>query len=364
MENMVKVSSSLFEAYSGKKVFLTGHTGFKGAWMLGILNQLGAKVKGYSLAHKTPQDLYHLIDGDQLCDSIIADLRDSNQLEKEMASFQPDYVFHLAAQPLVRESYKDPRETYEVNVIGTLNVLEALKKVNQKCTVVMITTDKVYFNHEWSFAYRENDELGGKDPYSASKACSELVIQSYQHAFFPVDNLPIHQKAISVARAGNIIGGGDWSDDRLVPDFIRAVYADNAIKVRSPKAVRPWQHVLDPLNGYLKLGQALNNDPILFSTPFNFGPKIQDCINVESVINQCISYWKKGSLEIVNEDKEMKESHFLMLDTTKVERELKWTPKLNLSQGLQKTIDWYAAFQNNPKQIKAFTFEQIKTFLA
>ena len=364
MENMVKPFSTLYETYKDKKVFLTGHTGFKGAWMLGMLNQLGAKVKGYALAPKTPHDLYHLIDGDQLCDSIIADLRDASRLEKEMESFQPDYVFHLAAQPLVRESYKDPRETYEVNVIGTLNVLEALKKVNQKCSVVMITTDKVYFNHEWSFAYRENDELGGKDPYSASKACSELVIQSYQHAFFPVDQLHKHQKSIAVARAGNIIGGGDWSDNRLIPDFVRAVYVDASIKIRSPKAVRPWQHALDPINGYLKLGQALNSDPISFSTPFNFGPKTQDCVDVESVINQCISYWKKGTLEIVNEDKEMRESHFLMLDTAKVERELNWIPKLNLSQGLHKTIDWYASFQKDPQNIKKFTFEQIKTFLA
>jgi CDP-glucose 4,6-dehydratase len=363
MENMVKSSSTLFDTYQGKKVFLTGHTGFKGSWMLAMLNQLGATVKGYALPPKTPHDLYHLIDGDKLCDSVIADLRDFNRLETEIANFQPDFIFHFAAQPLVRESYKDPRETYEINVIGTINVLEALKKVTQKCSVVMVTTDKVYFNHEWSFAYRENDELGGKDPYSASKACSELVIQSYQHTIFPLSDLNQHQKGISVARAGNIIGGGDWSEDRLVPDFIRSVYVDSSIKIRSPRAVRPWQHVLDPLNGYLTLGQALNNDPFSFSTPFNFGPKIQDCVNVESVINQCISYWKKGTLEIVNEDKAMKESHFLMLDTSKVERELEWTPKLNLQQGLKKTIDWYATFQNNPKQIKAYTFEQIKTFL-
>ena len=364
MENMVKMKSSLFDAYFGKKVFLTGHTGFKGAWLLGILNQLGAIVKGYANPPETPNDLYNLIEGNKLCDSVIADLRDYNRLEKEMESFQPDYVFHLAAQALVRESYKNPRETYEVNVIGTLNLLEALKKVDQKCNVVMITTDKVYFNHEWSFAYRENDQLGGQDPYSSSKACSEFVIQSYQHAFFPVNKFNNHQKAISVARAGNIIGGGDWSNDRLIPDLIRAVYTDTPIKVRSPKAVRPWQYVLDPLNGYLKLGQALNNDPISFSTPFNFGPKIHDCISVESVINQCISYCKKATVEIVDKDRDFKESHFLTLDTAKVERELKWTPKLTLSQGLQKTIDWYAAFQGNPTQIKKFTIEQINKFLA
>ena len=363
MESMVNHNKILKQAYKGKKVLLTGHTGFKGAWMLSLLHQLGANIKGYALAPKSSNDLYNLIDGDHLCNSIIADLRDTQRLENEIEEFQPDFIFHFAAQPLVRESYRNPKDTYEVNVIGTLNILEALKKVNQKCSVVMITTDKVYYNHEWEFAYRENDTLGGKDPYSASKACSELVIQSYQHAFFPKEGFDQHKKAIAVARAGNIIGGGDWSEDRLIPDFIRAVYADKAITIRYPNAVRPWQHVLDPLLGYLQLGQKLDENPLNFSEPFNFGPTINDCVSVEKIITKMIDSWGEGKMEKDKNIQHMKESNFLMLDTTKVSRDLGWNPKLSLEESIQKTVEWYAVLKDSPSEIKAFTQNQIKTYL-
>lgn len=363
MESMAVNHKELVETYKGKKVFLTGHTGFKGAWMLGLLHHLGANVKGYALAPKTSKDLYHLIEGDLLCDSVINDIGNFEILEQEIEDFQPDFVFHFAAQPFVRESYRNPRETYEVNAIGTLNVLEALKKVTKKCSVIMITTDKVYFNHEWPFAYRENDELGGKDPYSASKACAELIIQSYRHSFFPKDKYHKHNKAIAVARAGNIIGGGDWSYERLIPDFVRSVLEDKSIHIRFPEAIRPWQHVLDPLQGYLELGRALCQDPNLYASPFNFGPKIQDCINVETVINRCIDFWQKGSMVVSSKQNNMKESGLLMLDTSKTEVTLGWKPKLSLTQGLEQTIDWYKFHQKSPQKIKEFTFEQIKTFL-
>ena len=214
----------LQEAYKGKKVFLTGHTGFKGAWLLKTLSLLGATVKGYSLAPQNENDLYYLIDGDKLCNSVIADLRDKRHLEQELISFQPDFVFHLAAQPLVRLSYKIPVETFEVNVIGTANLLDTLKLISKKCSVVLITTDKVYHNNEWEYSYRENDRLGGYDPYSASKACAELLIDSYRSSFFNMNEYSKHLKGIAVARAGNVIGGGDWSKDRLIPDIVRKHY--------------------------------------------------------------------------------------------------------------------------------------------
>ena len=222
MEDMVNFRQ-LQRTYLGKKVFLTGHTGFKGAWLLKTLSLLGATVKGYALAPQTENDLYHLIDGDKLCESIIADVRDKQRLAQELISFEPDFVFHLAAQPLVRLSYQIPVETFEVNAIGTANLLDAVKSISKKCSAVLITTDKVYHNNEWEYPYRENDRLGGYDPYSASKACAELLIDSYRNSFFNTNDYNKHLKGIAVARAGNVIGGGDWSKDRLVPDIVRSL---------------------------------------------------------------------------------------------------------------------------------------------
>lgn len=364
MENMVV---SLFEklkaSYSGKKVFLTGHTGFKGAWMLKTLSLLGAEVKGYALEPQTKNDLFYLIDGDNICDSVIADLRDKKRLEKEIMDFQPDYVFHLAAQPLVRLSYDIPAETFEVNVIGTANVLDAVRLLEKKCDVILITTDKVYHNNEWIYPYRENDRLGGYDPYSASKACAELVIDSYRNSFFNVKSYGFHQKAIAVGRAGNVIGGGDWSKDRLIPDIAKAFAADKAVVIRNPKSVRPWQHVLEPVIGYLLLGGNLSENPLQFSQAYNFGPHLSDALPVEDMLKLAIQSWGKGEYKVEIEENQPHEAGLLKLDISKVINELKWEPKLNATKAVNMTMEWYNQFVTKKEDINLFTESQVKLFL-
>lgn len=350
------------EIYKNKKVLLTGHTGFKGSWLLKILSLLGAEVRGYALAPHTKNDLYCLINGDELCDSIIGDLRDRYKLNKAITDFQPDFIFHLAAQPLVRLSYSIPSETFEVNAIGTANVLDGIRLLQKKCTVVLITTDKVYHNNEWEYPYRENDRLGGYDPYSASKACTELVIDSYRNSFFNNKHYNEHGKGIAVGRAGNVIGGGDWSKDRLVPDIARALSKNDPIIVRNPNSVRPWQHVLEPVAAYLSLGINLSKDPIRFSQAYNFGPFSSEALPVFEMLNLAIKYWGKG--EIIKEDAQNQphEAGLLMLDISKAMKELDWKPKLNADSAVKLTIDWYKSFHNNPETIAEFTSSQIVHF--
>lgn len=362
MENMVDFKQ-LESTYKGKKVFLTGHTGFKGSWMLKTLSLIGAEVKGYSLSPKTEKDLYNLIKGDDLCNSIIYDLRDKSTLEKEILNFQPDFIFHLAAQPLVRLSYEIPSETFEVNVIGTANVLDAVKVLKKKCSVVLITTDKVYKNNEWLYPYRENDILGGYDPYSASKACAELLIDSYRNSFFNIKTHPQHLKGIAVARAGNVIGGGDWSKDRLIPDIIQSLTSCKDVIIRNPNAVRPWQHVLEPIIGYLQLGMNLENQPVKFSQAYNFGPYSEDALSVEKMVKLAISAWGSGSFKIISEENQPHEAGLLKLDISKVANQLNWFPKMNASETVRFTIDWYINYNSNPSSINEFTTKQIFSFL-
>jgi CDP-glucose 4,6-dehydratase len=365
MENMVEQTQFTFlqESYKGKKVFLTGHTGFKGAWMLKTFSLLGAEVKGYALDPLTKDDLYYLIDGDSICTSVIADLRDKKRLEEEVVSFQPDFIFHLAAQPLVRLSYEIPAETFEVNVIGTANVLDAVRLLEKKCDVVLITTDKVYQNKEWIYPYRENDRLGGYDPYSASKACAELVIDSYRNSFFNINKYKEHNKAIAVARAGNVIGGGDWSKDRLIPDIAKAFAMEQPVVIRNPNSVRPWQHVLEPVVGYLLLGANLANDSVQFSQAYNFGPQISDALPVVEMLKLAIQSWGKGEFIIEQTDGQPHEAGLLKLDISKAIFELKWFPKMNAQQAVCMTMDWYSAFSNNGLNISEFTEVQINQFL-
>ena len=353
----------LQETYKGKKVFLSGHTGFKGAWLLKTLSLLGAEVKGYALAPKTADDLYHLIDGDTLCSSVLADLRDKRRLEAEVLDFQPDFIFHLAAQPLVRLSYAIPAETFEVNVIGTANVLDAVRLLDKKCSVVLITTDKVYQNKEWIYPYRENDRLGGYDPYSASKACAELVIDSYRNSFFNSKTYEAHQKAIGVARAGNVIGGGDWSQDRLIPDIAKAFALEEAVVIRNPNSVRPWQHVLEPVVGYLLLGAHLAKAPLQFSQAYNFGPHLSDALSVEEMLKLAIGSWGKGAYLVEKEEGQVHEAGLLKLDISKAVSELKWQPKMNAKQAVSMTMDWYSEFAMNRKEINQFTYLQITNYL-
>jgi CDP-glucose 4,6-dehydratase len=353
----------LQDTYKGKKVFLTGHTGFKGAWMLKTLSLLGAEVKGYALAPQTKDDLFHLIDGDTICTSVIADLRDKKRLEEELVSFQPDFVFHLAAQPLVRLSYEIPAETFEVNVIGTAHVLDAVRLLDKKCDVVLITTDKVYHNNEWIYPYRENDRLGGYDPYSASKACAELVIDSYRNSFFNTKTYTAHQKAIAVARAGNVIGGGDWSQDRLIPDIAKAFALEKPVVIRNPNSVRPWQHVLEPVIGYLLLGAHLAVESLQFSQAYNFGPHLSDALPVEEMLKLAIASWGKGEYIVEQTEGQPHEAGLLKLDISKAINELKWQPKMNAQQAVSMTMDWYSAFAKNKENISEFTEVQINNFL-
>lgn len=324
---------------------------------------LGAEVKGYALAPLNELNLYNVIDGDTLCQSVIADLRDRKALYEAVSSFQPDFIFHLAAQPLVRLSYEIPSETFEVNAIGTANVLDAMRLLNKPCNAVLITTDKVYHNNEWAYPYRETDRLGGYDPYSASKACTELIIDSYRNSFFHTKTYATHQKAIAVGRAGNVIGGGDWSKDRLIPDIVKALSDGKEIEVRNPASVRPWQHVLEPLFGYLLLGAKLANSPECYSQAYNFGPDVNDAFPVKKMVELAIECWGNGSYFTNVDVNQPHEAGLLKLDISKAIDELKWKPMFNATRAVQYTIDWYKNFYTDKDKAGTYTQEQIMAFL-
>jgi len=352
----------LEKTYKGKKVFLTGHTGFKGAWMVACLHQLGAEVKGYALDPYTPSDLYNVANIEGYCKSVIADIRDKARVEQEILSYQPDFVFHLAAQPLVRLSYDIPVETFDVNVMGTAHVLDAVRQLEKPCSVVLITTDKVYENKEWIFPYRENDRLGGYDPYSASKGAAEIVIQSYRNSFFNPLKILEHQKGIASARAGNVIGGGDWAKDRIIPDIVRALSKGESIEIRSPHATRPWQHVLEPVFGYLILGSKLKEDPAKFSEAWNFGPYISDQLSVLDLAKIAIEAWGEGTYTTPSQIDAPHEANLLMLDISKSSNQLKWKPQYSAHQAIHKTIEWYKKTNGAEDLAKTITQEQIQDF--
>jgi len=334
----------LKKTFAGKRVFLTGHTGFKGAWLLQLLQWLGADVKGYSLAPQQANDLYNEIKGDGICySSVIADIKDLSRLQGELVRFEPHFVFHLAAQALVRLSYDSPIETFAVNAMGTAHVLEAIRYLQGPCVGVMITTDKVYENPERGQAFKEEDKLGGYDPYSASKAAAEIIISSYTQSFFPPQKYAQHQKAIASVRAGNVIGGGDRSVDRIVPDIVRALEFGDKVKLRNPASVRPWQHVLEPLSAYLLLAAKMTEDPARFSTAFNFGPEITDEKTVEALTQIFLSVFNKPDAYQCEENPAAHhEAKLLMLDSHKAKTMLNWQPRLNAEQAIRWTAEWYA----------------------
>lgn len=349
-------------AYQNKRVFLTGHTGFKGSWMLCWLHSLGAIVKGYAL--QAPEEgLYSDINGDTLCESVIADIRDQKRVSDEILAFQPDFIFHLAAQPLVRRSYEIPAETFEVNTLGTVYVLDAVKHLQKPCTVVLITTDKVYENKEWHYPYRENDRLGGYDPYSASKATAELVISSYRSSFFNLDKYHEHQKVIVAARAGNVIGGGDWSQDRIIPDIVRALQHGLSIPVRNPHAIRPWQHVLEPISGYLLLGAKAALEPLAYSGAWNFGPQMEDCLTVQTLVETAIDIWGTGDYTVLAGIDQPHEAGLLKLDISKTTNELGWKPKYNSHKAIQITLDWFKRSSEKRETLAEFTENQIREYM-
>jgi CDP-glucose 4,6-dehydratase len=362
LENLVIVKEQLLDTYKGKKVFLTGHTGFKGAWLLKILHMLGAQIKGYSLAPEDDKNLYNLINGDTLCNSVIADIRNRDRLVQEITAFEPDFIFHLAAQPLVRLSYDIPAYTFEVNAIGTANVLDGIRQLKGECKAVMITTDKVYHNHEWVYPYREDDRLGGYDPYSASKACTELVIDSYRNSFFNLAKYSEHKKAIAVGRAGNVIGGGDWSKDRLLPDIAVAISQHKEVIIRNPGSVRPWQHVLEPLSAYLLLGCKLAANPEQYAEAYNFGPNADDTLTVEQMVKLAIDEWGQGGYQVVSSNVNPHEAGLLKLDISKATAELGYKPSTSAANAVTFTIDWYKNHYNQVISDDEFTQNQINHF--
>jgi CDP-glucose 4,6-dehydratase len=325
--------------WNNKRVFLTGHTGFKGSWLALWLHSLGAKVYGYSLPPNTSPALFEVANiAPLLKGNTFADIRDYATLSKAIAEAQPDIVFHLAAQPLVRRSYADPIETYSTNVMGTVNLLEAVRQSSQVKAVVNITTDKCYENKEWVWAYREDEPMGGHDPYSSSKGCAELVTASYRNSFYESAGI-----GLASARAGNVIGGGDWSEDRLIPDFLRAIDAQEILNIRSPHAIRPWQHVLEPLKGYMLLAQALYKEPQAYASAWNFGPHEQDAKEVAWIVNKLATYMPKTQWQI-DANPQLHEANLLKLDSSKARQYLKWQPAWNLEMALQKIAEWHLAW--------------------
>lgn len=349
--------TELLNFYKNKKVFLTGHTGFKGTWFSRILILSGAKVTGYSLAPLTNPSLFEQTDTVNQIKSIIGDIRDGEKLKTAMLEAKPDIVFHLAAQPIVRTSYKDPVGTYETNVMGTVNILEAVRACGYVKSFVNVTTDKVYLNKEWTWGYRENEELCGFDPYSNSKSCSELVTYSYRNSFFNEEKSP----AISTARSGNVIGGGDYATDRIIPDCIRAVESDKDIILRNPNSTRPYQHVLECLSGYLTLAKAQYKDKS-FAGSYNFGPDDESCVTTGELATMFCKSWGDGaSWKNVSEANAPHEANFLKLDCSKSKSVLGWYPKWGICDAIKKIVEWEKAVQNGMPAAE-ITDKQIKEY--
>lgn len=333
--------------YKGRKVLVTGHTGFKGSWLAIWLHKMGAEVIGVALDPFSERDNYVLSEiGNKIKADVRADIRNGKLLKDIFAQYQPEIVFHLAAQPLVRLSYDIPVETYEVNVMGTINVMEAIRVTNSVKVAVMITTDKCYENKEQIWGYRESESMGGYDPYSSSKGAAEIAIASWRRSYFNPVQYQKHGKSIASVRAGNVIGGGDWAQDRIIPDCIRALEENREIEVRSPKAVRPWQHVLEPLSGYLLLAQKMWYEPTKYCESWNFGPEMGAIVDVWTVAQSVLAEYGNGSLKDISEPTVLHEAMLLMLDINKAVYELKWQPKLNIKQCIALTVDWYKRYQS------------------
>jgi CDP-glucose 4,6-dehydratase len=343
--------------WNGKKVFLTGHTGFKGAWISLWLQSMGAIVKGYSLVPNTTPNIFTEAAVSKDMESEIGDIRDLDKISNSMAVFNPDILIHMAAQPLVRLSYLEPVDTYTTNVIGTVNVFEAARKCKNLKAIVSVTTDKCYENNEWDWGYRENEPMGGHDPYSSSKGCAELVTSAYRRSFFNTKD----SASLASARAGNVIGGGDWAGDRLIPDILRAFEKAEAVVIRNPLSTRPWQHVLEPLSGYLVLAQELYLNGDAFAEAWNFGPKDEDCKPVNWILDKMAAKWGKGASWNLDIDNNPHEAGFLKLDCSKAANRLKWQPKWSLEETLNKIINWHQLYLNNG-DVKEECLKEIKNY--
>ena len=344
--------------WSGKRVLITGHTGFKGSWISLWLQSLGAEIVGYALPPTISTSLFNLTDIDKNMHSVFGDIRDLNNLTQVFNDHKPEIVIHMAAQALVRESYRNPVDTYSTNVMGTVNVLEAIRKTPGIKSVVIITTDKCYENREWFWGYRENEPMGGYDPYSNSKGCAELVSSSYRSSFFNEKDYATHGVAVATARAGNVIGGGDTAAYRLVPDIISAFENGDTVHIRNPHAIRPWQHVLEPLNGYLTLAEHLYTKGIKYAEAWNFGPLDEDAKSVGWIVNKMKEIWGGQANWKIDTAEQPHEAHFLKLDISKARSLLGWEPKLHLGDSLQLIVDWSRKSREG-EDLRAFSLEQI-----
>jgi CDP-glucose 4,6-dehydratase len=344
-----------------RRVLLTGHTGFKGSWLALWLTRLGAKVRGFALDPSTAPNMFTVASVGSMVEDVRGDIRDYRKLADSMRDFAPEVVFHLAAQPIVRRSYADPVGTYTTNVLGTVHILEAVRSTPSVRAVVCITTDKVYQNQEWAWPYREIDPLGGYDPYASSKACAEIVSAAYRSSFFSPERLPEHNVALATARAGNVIGGGDWSEDRLIPDLVRGFCSRKPVLIRRPNAVRPWQYVLEPLHGYLMLAERLLAQDRRFTSAYNFGPGDGDAWSVERIANKLVQMWGEGASWVRDSDAGAHEAHHLRLDASKARLELGWEPTLKIETALEWTMAWYRAWYQS-ENMAEFTAKQIEDY--
>jgi CDP-glucose 4,6-dehydratase len=347
--------------WRGRRVFVTGHTGFKGSWLLLLLRELGADIHAFSLAPPTDPSLFDLLGLESACRHRVGDIRDQADLTDAMAAADPEVVLHLAAQPLVRASYVDPVGTYATNVMGTVHLLDACRTLPNLCSVVVVTTDKCYQNDGWVWGYRENDRLGGDDPYSNSKAACELVVDAYRKSFFNPADHARHGVGLASARAGNVIGGGDFAVDRLVPDAVAAFAKGEKLSIRNPLAIRPWQHVLDPLHGYLLLAERAFENPT-FASGWNFGPPAEENASVGAVADRLAARWGGGAGWEQNKGDHPHEAATLKLDSTKARLQLGWAPRFSLDEALDSTVDWYRAYHGR-EDLGAVSLGQVQAFL-
>ena len=354
---MKTIRNKYLDVYKDKKVLITGHTGFKGSWLCLVLKILGAKVYGYSLKPKNSYSNFYLNKLDKNMNNLFGDIRDYKKLDKYISKVKPNIVFHLAAQALVKDSYIDPIKTFSTNIMGTANILNIIKNKKFVKSFICITSDKCYENKEWIHGYRENDQLGGIDPYSSSKASAEIIFSSFLRSIFD-----LKKRGYATARAGNIIGGGDWSDNRIVPDAIRSIIQKKKLFLRNPNSTRPWEHVLEPINGYLKLGYHLYREPEKFTGSWNFGPSNNKRKTVKDLVDLLFKILKKGKIKTQNKKKNFYESKELQLNCEKSNKYLEWRTKWNFEKTVLKTAEWYQAFDNNEDMLKVST-KQIKEFL-
>ena len=345
-----------FNLFKGKKILVTGHTGFIGSWLTKWLTMLNAQVCGYALEPPSTPNMYEALKLGKEIEDIRGDIRNGGLLQRTISSFDPEIVFHLAAQPLVLESYDDPLETFDTNVTGTVNLLNVLRNVDNVRTIVVVTSDKSYHNNEWAYPYREIDTLGGKDPYSASKSCQDIVVNSFKESYFSDSGI-----GISSVRAGNVIGGGDWAKHRIVPDLVRGIMNNEIIKIRNPDSVRPWQHVLEPIYGMLTLAEKMWSN-IRYSGAWNFGPDETKEVTVKELVDKFLEYYGKGSY-LIDQKTNFREANYLKLDISKARKELGWYPRLDFQSSIRNTVEWYMNYFSDRENIELVTIKQIKKYL-